>query len=127
LCMYFTYVLWAWVKMLVAHQRDNGMFCTLVCDPQSPEETSATAAIAYGILRGIDLGLLGKDLKPIAAKALDAVMQRIDETGIVLEVSDGTPMGHTLDFYRQIPNVPAPYGQALVMLLLVRVMAEKEG
>jgi unsaturated rhamnogalacturonyl hydrolase len=54
-------------------------------------------------------------------------MQRIDETGIVLEVSDGTPMGHTLDFYRQIPNVPAPYGQALVMLLLVRAMAEKEG
>ncbi|WP_165225150.1 beta-galactosidase BglB [Affinirhizobium pseudoryzae] len=124
---HLTYILRAQVATLAKHQRANGMFTTLVCDPDSPEETSATAGIAYGILRGIDLGLLDPELKPVARKALAAVLQRIDETGIVLEVSDGTPMGHTLDFYRQIPNVPAPYGQALVMLLLVRVMAEKEG
>ena len=47
----------------------------------------------------------------------------IGEDGIVLEVSDGTPMGHDLDFYRRIPNVPAPYGQALVMLLLVETLS----
>ncbi|MCY1666951.1 beta-galactosidase BglB [Rhizobium sp. SL86] len=124
---HLTYILRAQVTTLAKHQRENGMFTTLVCDPDSPEETSATAGIAYGILRGIDLGLLDPELKSVARKALTAVLQRIDDTGIVLEVSDGTPMGHTLDFYRQIPNVPAPYGQALVMLLLVRVMAEKEG
>ncbi|KQZ48851.1 glycosyl hydrolase [Rhizobium sp. Root149] len=124
---HLTYVLSAQVRTLAQHQRPNGMFCTLVCDPNSPEETSATAGIAYGILRGIDLGILDEDLKSVARRALAAVLERIDETGIVLEVSDGTPMGHTLDFYRQIPNVPAPYGQALVMLLLVRVMAEKDG
>ncbi len=124
---HLTYVLSSQVRTLAQHQRPNGMFCTLVCDPNSPEETSATAGIAYGILRGIDLGILDEDLKSVARRALAAVLERIDETGIVLEVSDGTPMGHTLDFYRQIPNVPAPYGQALVMLLLVRVMAEKDG
>ncbi len=124
---HLTFVLRSQVRTLAAHQRDNGMFCTLVCDPGSPEETSATAAIAYGILRGIDLGLLDAGLKPTADKALEAVLERIDDSGIVLEVSDGTPMGHTLDFYRQIPNVPAPYGQALVMLLLVRAMAERNG
>ncbi|QLF71236.1 glycoside hydrolase family 88 protein [Peteryoungia desertarenae] len=121
---HLTFILRAQLKTLAAHQRANGMFNTLVCDPTSPEETSATAAIAYGILRGIDLGLVDPTYRAVAEKALDAVMARIDETGIVLEVSDGTPMGHTLEFYRQIPNVPAPYGQALVMLLLVRAMAD---
>ncbi|MCQ2005957.1 glycoside hydrolase family 105 protein [Rhizobium sp. NRK18] len=123
---HLTFILASQVRTLVANQRDNGMFCTLVCDPDSPPETSATAAIAYGILRGIDLGLLDESFRPAADKALDAVLARIDDNGIVLEVSDGTPMGHSLDFYRQIPNVPAPYGQALVMLLLVRVMMETE-
>lgn len=121
---HLTFILRAQLKTLAAHQRSNGMFNTLVCDPTSPEETSATAAIAYGILRGIDLGLVDDSYRAVADKALGAVMARIDDTGIVLEVSDGTPMGHTLDFYREIPNVPAPYGQALVMLLLVRAMAE---
>ncbi|CUA97142.1 Rhamnogalacturonyl hydrolase YesR [Pannonibacter indicus] len=124
---HLTFILDAQVRTLAANQRGNGMFCTLVLDPQSPEETSATAAIAYGILRGIDLGLLPQDYRPVADRALAAVLERIDDSGIVLQVSDGTPMGHTLDFYRQIPNVPAPYGQALVMLLLVRALAEGRG
>jgi unsaturated rhamnogalacturonyl hydrolase len=121
---HLVYILSAQVKTLAAHQRENGMFHTLVCDPTSPEETSATAAIAYGILRGIDLGIVDEIYRPVAERALDAVLTRIDRDGIVLQVSDGTPMGHTLDFYRQIPNVPAPYGQALVMLLLARAMNE---
>jgi unsaturated rhamnogalacturonyl hydrolase len=33
-------------------------------------------------------------------------------------------MGHDLDFYRRIPNVPTPYGQALTMLLLTEVFLE---
>jgi unsaturated rhamnogalacturonyl hydrolase len=36
-------------------------------------------------------------------------------------------MGHDLDFYRRIPNLPTPYGQALTMLLLTEVLLEGEG
>ncbi|MGO8654300.1 glycoside hydrolase family 88 protein, partial [Rhizobium ruizarguesonis] len=59
-----------------------------------------------------------------AERALAAVLAQIDEEGVVHGVSDGTPMGHDLDFYRRIPNVPTPYGQALTMLLLTEVFLE---
>ncbi|GAB7202262.1 hypothetical protein OS31_17260 [Dickeya oryzae] len=52
-------------------------------------------------------------------KGLAAVMAQIDEQGVVQGVSDGTAMGHDLQFYRDIPNVAVPYGQALVMLMLL--------
>jgi unsaturated rhamnogalacturonyl hydrolase len=34
-------------------------------------------------------------------------------------------MGHDLDFYRRIPNLPTPYGQALTMLLLIDVFLKR--
>lgn len=114
-----TNVLAAQVKSLAALQRADGFFHTLLDDPQAPIESSATAGIAYGIARGIDLGLLDAGLKPVADRAFSAVIGCIGEDGIVAHVSDGTPMGHDLDFYRNIPNIPAPYGQALTMLMLV--------
>ncbi|MCX2721598.1 glycoside hydrolase family 88/105 protein [Roseibium salinum] len=119
-------VLRSQVSALETLQRDDGIFFTLLDDSQSPVETSATAGFAYGILRAIDIGLLPEKYRPIADKAFQAVIARIGEDGIVLEVSDGTPMGHDLDFYRRIPNVPAPYGQALVMLLLVETLSGRK-
>ncbi|MDU0359125.1 glycoside hydrolase family 88 protein [Rhizobium sp. 25PS6] len=117
-------VLVSQVRSLKAYQRPDGMFTTLLDDPSSPLETSATAGIAYGILRAIDAGILDKDDRTYAERALAAVLAQIDEEGVVHGVSDGTPMGHDLDFYRRIPNVPTPYGQALTMLLLTEVFLE---
>ncbi len=104
---------------LAALQNADGFFHSLVDDVSSPIEASATAGIAYGISRGITLGILSAELQPVVDKAFAAVLTCIDQDGIVQNVSDGTPMGHTLDFYRQIPNIPTPYGQALTMLMLV--------
>ncbi len=100
-------------------QREDGFFLSLLDDEEAPIEASATAGIAYGISRGIEMGILPERFKSVAKKALAAVLTCIDEEGIVRHVSDGTPMGHTLDFYRQIPDIPTPYGQALTMLMLV--------
>ena len=118
-------VLRSQVRTLMDLQQEDGMFATLLDDRASPLETSATAGIAYGVLRGVQLGLLDPKDAKLAGKAFRAVVKRIGEDGIVAEVSAGTPMGHDLDFYRQIPNAPAPYGQALVMLLLVEMIAER--
>lgn len=115
-------VLKSQVSSLKRHQRDDGMFHTLVNDPTSPLETSATAGIAYGILRGIEAGILPEADRVHADLALMAVLRQIDQEGVVHGVSDGTPMGHDLDFYRRIPNLPTPYGQALTMLLLIDVL-----
>lgn len=119
-------VLASQVRSLRRFQRDDGMFHTLLDDPNSPVETSATAGIAYGILRGIEAGILDADNRVIADKALGAVLRHIDAEGVVHGVSDGTPMGHDLDFYRRIPNLPTPYGQALTMLLLIDVSLEQD-
>lgn len=120
-----TAVLQAQVQTLARLQRSDGMFHTLLNDPTSPVETSATAGIAYGVLRATASGLLPASYRAVAERGLAAVLSRIDAEGIVQEVSDGTAMGHSLDFYRQIPNIPAPYGQALVMLLLGEVARQQ--
>ena len=112
----------AQVEALAALQRPDGMWTTLLVDPASPIETSATAGFAYGMLRGIELGLIGEELQAVCDRAIAAVLQRIDAAGIVREVSDGTAMGHDLEHYLRIGNVAAPYGQALVMLLLVEIL-----
>ncbi len=116
-------VLRAQVTALAGLQNADGFFHTLLDDPGSPIEASATAGISYGISRGIELGLLDASLRPVAERAFAAVLTCIEETGIVAHVSDGTPMGHTLDFYRQIPDTPTPYGQALTMLMLVDALS----
>jgi len=119
-------VLASQVRSLRHFQRPDGMFHTLLDDPTSPVETSATAGIAYGILRGIEAGILSADYRAMADNALNAVLGHIDADGVVHGVSDGTPMGHDLDFYRRIPNLPTPYGQALTMLLLIDVSLEQD-
>lgn len=116
---FLTNVLSSQVQSLSAQQNSQGFFHTLLDDATSPIEASATAGIAYGISRGVERGLLDPELQAIADRAFEAVLTCIGEDGIVTNVSDGTPMGHDLEFYRRIPNTPTPYGQALAMLMLV--------
>jgi Predicted unsaturated glucuronyl hydrolase involved in regulation of bacterial surface properties, and related proteins len=68
-------------------QAENGMWHTLVDDPLSPQESSATAGIAYGMLRGVRMGILDADVAGSALRAWGALCDRIDERGIVLEAS----------------------------------------
>ena len=57
-----------------------------------------------------------EDAKGLLRAGLDAfahgVRDRdIDDEGVVHGVSDGTPMGHDLDFYRAFPTCPRPMGR----------------
>lgn len=114
------------LQSLQALQGRDGMFHTLLDDPTSPPEASATAAIGYGILAGMRENLIGPEFEVSANAALDAVLARIDEDGLLREVSDGTPMGNDLDFYRKIRNIATPYGQSLATLLLTEALSRTE-
>lgn len=116
----------AQVARLRELQNADGFFHTLLDDPGSPIEASATAGISYGVSRGIALRLLDESYRPMADAAFDAVIRCIGADGIVAHVSDGTPMGHDLQFYRDIPDIPAPYGQALTMLMLVERLSRTD-
>ncbi|MDR6550866.1 glycoside hydrolase family 88 protein [Paenibacillus qinlingensis] len=107
------------VKSLAELQSESGLWHTLLNDPSSYLETSASAGFAYGILKAVRTGLLDETYKSVALKALAAVKEQITEDGIVQGVSYGTGMGRTLQEYRDIPICPMAYGQSMALLLLV--------
>ena len=62
-----------------------------------------------------------------AMRALQPVLDCIDEKGVVQQVSYGTPMGReSKDFYKQIPLHPMPYGQAMAILFLMEAEAQSD-
>ena len=118
-----TYVLQRQVASLMQYQNENGMWHTLIDDPTSYVESSATCGFAYGILKATHDGLLEKSYEELALKALQPILGYIAEDGVVHQVSYGTPMGReTKDFYKNIELRPMPYGQALAMLLLIECL-----
>ncbi|THF76696.1 beta-galactosidase BglB [Cohnella fermenti] len=100
-------------------QAESGMWHTLIDDPSSYVETSATAGFAYGILKAVRKGYLDPAFKPVAVKALNAVLAQIDENGVVNGVSYGTAVGSTLQSYKDVPLCPMAYGQSMALLALV--------
>ena len=119
-----TQVLVSQVNSLEKYQNQNGMWHTLIDDPTSYVESSATCGFAYGILKGVNTGLLEESYRQVALKALDPILGYIGPDGVVRQVSYGTPMGReTKDFYKNIPLRQMPYGQALAMLLLIECLA----
>lgn len=110
------------VDALSKLQREDGMWCTVLDNMESYPEASATAAFAYGILKGIRKGYLDKKYYDCGMKALKAVIGRISQDGTVQDVSYGTPVGRDEKFYLDIPVCPMTYGQALTILLLSEAM-----
>ena len=119
-------ILSAWEDQVLAlwkYQRVNGSFTTLINVEETYCETSATAAIAYGVLKGLRLGLLsGERYEEMARLATQAVLAQIDDTGAVQGVSGGTGMGYTLQHYKDIIVTPTAYGQGLTFLMLTELM-----
>lgn len=108
----------AQVKKLAELQKADGMWHTLLDDPSSYVETSATAGFGFGILKAVRLGYLDGKYKKAGEKALNAVLNQIDQEGTVQQVSYGTGMGSDLNHYRNIEICPMTYGQALTLLIL---------
>lgn len=119
-------ILSAWEDQVLAlwkYQRVNGLFTTLIDVEETYCETSATAAIAYGVMKGVRMGILTDEkyieMGKLAAKA---VLDQIDETGAVQGVSGGTGMGYTLQHYKDIIVTPTAYGQGLTFLMITELM-----
>ena len=116
----------AWQDQVLAlwkYQRVNGLYTTLIDVEETYTETSATAGIAYGVLKGLRLGWLPSEpYSEMGMLAARAVIGKIDETGAVQGVSGGTGMGHNLQHYKDIIVTPTAYGQGLTFLMLTELM-----
>lgn len=106
-------------EALLKLQDDSGLWHTLLDDETSYLESSASANFAYGFLKGIRLGILSKNYENSANKAIKALLNCINENGVVDKCSYGTGMGMTLQDYKDIPICPMPYGQTLTVLALM--------
>lgn len=118
----------------------TGYWHTLLDHPDSYVEASATAGFAYGILKALRKRYIGsstasaatatattttatstttsKEYRLVAEKAVRAVLGAVDDQGELQNTSFGTPMGDTLQFYKEIPITAMPYGQAMAMMAL---------
>jgi unsaturated rhamnogalacturonyl hydrolase len=110
------------VEALLRLQHRDGGWHTLLDDPSSYVETSATAGFGYGLLKAARIGVSGDEVRFAGLRALDCVMANIDQNGTVGNVSYGTRMGRDLQFYRDIPIQPTAYGQALAILFLAEAV-----
>ena len=118
-----TRVLVSQVNSLKKYQNQNGMWHTLIDDPTSYVESSATCGFGYGILKAVHTSLIDKAYEATAFKALEPILGYIADTGVVNQVSYGTPMGReSKDFYKNIELRQMPYGQALAMLFLAECL-----
>ena len=112
----------AQVKALAEYQADSGLWHTLIDDPTSYEESSAAAGFAYGILKAVHKNYLPKKYEKVAYQAIEGLLAQIDENGTVQNVSVGTGMGDSLDFYKNIGITAMPYGQSLTVLCLTELL-----
>lgn len=110
------------VQALKDCQAPSGLFYTVLTDPSSYTEISATSAIAAGILRGIKLGILDDSYQKCADAAIDALCRNIAPDGTVLNVSAGTAMGMNAEHYKGIQIRPMAYGQALALIALCEAL-----
>ena len=99
------------------------MWHTVLTDNTSYLETSGTAAIAAGIMKGIRYGFLDDSYLPCVTKAVQGILNNIDEDGTVLNVSGGTGMGYNAEHYKNILIAPMAYGQSLTILALAEALA----
>ncbi|WP_280541104.1 glycoside hydrolase family 88 protein [Chromohalobacter sp. 11-W] len=119
---YLLQVLESQVASLAEWQADSGLWHTLLDDPSSYLEASATAGFAYGILKGVRMRYLDAVYYEMAEKAVRGVIDNISSDGELAQVSFGTAMGDNLDYYRDIPLTSMPYGQAMAILCLSEYM-----
>jgi len=111
------------VEALKTYQDAEGMWHTLINEPEtSYAESSATAGFAYGILKAARLGYIDSSYADNGFKALSAILSRIDDSGILTDVSAGTCLMDTLDGYRNIRINAQPYGQSMALLLILEAL-----
>ena len=99
-------------------QTENGLWRTILDDPESYEEVSASCGIAAAMVsKGNPLYIKYID------KSLNGVLENITDEGRVLNVSGGTAVMKDRDGYRNISRAwTQGWGQGLALTFLAAVL-----
>ena len=114
------------MSALLKWQRPNGLWGQLVNDPESYDETSATAMFAYAFAEGAKAGVLNGEYKAAVEKAYAALVARLDEYGNLPDVCVGTGWKNDRHHYLTRPRcIGDPHGQAPLLWLCGALMGGK--
>ena len=118
----------SYLKMMEAlrnWQRESGLWGQIIDDPESWEETSASAMFTYAFLEGVKHGWLEESVyAPAAARAWAALCARLDGNANLADVCAGTNRRDSREWYMERPRVNGdPHGQA-PMLWICNSMLE---
>lgn len=102
---------------LLPHQAESGLWRTIITDASSYEESSASAMLLFGMLRGRRLGVLTATFDEPIARCLDGLLRHIDADGRFIGVSEGTWPG-TIDYYKGLACGEWWWGTGAMLLAL---------
>ena len=102
---------------------EGGLWHTVITNPDTYLEISASAAFLAGLMKSVRLGFLERECYiDVIRKGTAAILSFIEEDGTVRGVSYGTPIGWNEEFYQEIVCCPMTYGQAMMILLLQEML-----
>lgn len=103
-------------------QDESGLWHTVLDNPSSYLESSATAGFAYGILKSVRKGYLDPSYEEVGIRAIRGILNQIGPDGELKNVSFGTPVFNSEEEYCKVPLTAMPYGQAMAILCLTEFL-----
>jgi unsaturated rhamnogalacturonyl hydrolase len=110
---------------LEKYQDSDGYWRTVIDHHDTYPETSVTAGVAAGALKGIRLGLIDEKYRKMAQKAIQALVAKIDDEGNVLGGSLGTSVKKNVAEYNNVALGVTPFTQGLALMALGEVVKVK--
>jgi unsaturated rhamnogalacturonyl hydrolase len=112
----------ALASALVARQREDGSWPTVVTLADAPPEASTSAFVAAGFAAGVERGLLDASYADAAERAWRDAMRRVDGTGALTEVSAAVWASTVESHYLHVPvGFVVPWGQGPLLLAARRL------
>jgi unsaturated rhamnogalacturonyl hydrolase len=104
-------------QALVHLQRDDGGWSAVVGDEASGDESSTAAFAAAGFARGLANGFLGEEFREPARRAWGHTLARLDERGVLREVSAAVWPCTDQSHYAHAPTgFVVPWGQGPLLV-----------
>ena len=105
-------------------QDESGLWHTVLDQPSTYLEVSASVMLALAIKRGVTRGYLEAGLEAVADRGFEACLKHIDAEGNVNQVSAETHPGD-IAHYKRIPLGVYSWGQGFTILALLEWLGEK--
>ncbi len=110
------------VDSLMKYQNKSGLWSTIITNQNTYDEVSGSCSIVGAILKAIRLNYIDSKYLKNCEKAIKAILENIDDDGVVLNVSAGTSIGYDEEHYKSIITAPMAYGQALAIISLTEYL-----